>query len=507
LSAGDGAVQSAGGLLGGSGATITATGEEPLVDLYTSTLAVGDGFAVGLLGGSLTLAGPLLSSDSSTVTGGVLGLDGAQLVSNGTAPLLQFSGGSVATGASQATVGARGSADLNLAGGLLRGVGTTFSADLLLGLGDDGNLTSAAVISTGTGPLLQLESAAVSAWGVAGLWAGSSAELAGPLLDAFDSTIALTSGPLLELSGSTLTSSGTEPLLGITAGQITYSGFSPAVVHLRGGATGPSVVQLAGPLLLMSGVTLGGAGGPNALLGMGGGSSLTGSGTGELVHLANLGPFDMDHPLVRLGESPIDPVTSISNAGGLVKLDTTTLNAAGPVIQALRGALNLNTAPNPDPNVGAINLYQSAVTSMGPAFVLDRSDLTIHNGPLFSVTGGSVANIGGDFARLLGESRLHVTNGPLISADGPGSAVNVAGALVNFQGLNNQVFIKNSVTPTQTVSSIPVSGSNITIGPHPVLGGTIQAGTVPSGSNTLTINPGSSVIRTTNGGAVTITAP
>lgn len=510
-SAAPSSVTSAGVLVGilGSGSELTSSGTSPLLDIETSNVAVGGDFpfVAGVFDGTLRTSGPLLRSIGSTISGGILGMDGGQAIATGTAPLLQFAGGSMNSGEFMPLVGARRHGSFTLAGGLIQAEGTTFVTDTFLGLGDEDSEppTPAFLASTGTGPLIQLTSASVSSWGIVNLWENSTISLAGPLVTSTGSTIELSNGQILSLSNSSLTSTSTQPLILVSGGQFAYSGSSPETVVV--GLAGDSSLQVGGPLLVMDGVTLGGEGGPSAVLGMMGGASLSGTGTAELIQFKNMDPVEMDVPIVAMGWDPAEPVNTVSNAGGLVKLDQATILAAGPVIAALKGALNLNTTPSADPNVGAINLYQSVITTLGHAFVLDRSDLTIHNGPLLSVTGGSTANIAGDFARLLGDSRIVVSNGPLISVDGAGSAVNVAGALVNFQGINNQVFVKNSVAPTSTLSGIPVSGASITIGANPVVNGTIQDGTVPSGSNTLTINPGASVIQTTNGGAVTITAP
>lgn len=158
-----------------------------------------------------------------------------------------------------------------------------------------------------------------------------------------------------------------------------------------------------------------------------------------------------------------------------------------------------------------MNVYQSNVTSM-QVVKLDNSILTVQNGPLLNLTGGSQMTVNGDFASLINGSRLTVLNGPLISVDGvnaKGTASNlhITGGLINFGGTGgNQVIINNTVTPTATLSGIPVSqtgaGSSVNIGPNPIKN---------PGLGTLNVTcPGDcsgSVIRATNGGRVTIIAP
>ncbi|MBI4490450.1 MAG: hypothetical protein HY694_15310, partial [Deltaproteobacteria bacterium] len=105
----------------------------------------------------------------------------------------------------------------------------------------------------------------------------------------------------------------------------------------------------------------------------------------------------------------------------------------------------------------------------------------------------------GDLLSLFSGSKINVVNGPLISAAGVGSLLNVSGALVNFGGTGgNKIIVNNSITPTATLSGLPVSatfGGAVSIGPNPVNN--------PSLGN---ISVTGSLISATNGGKVDIKA-
>ncbi len=228
------------------------------------------------------------------------------------------------------------------------------------------------------------------------------------------------------------------------------------------------------------------------------GGSGTDNQTGALLNMVDAS-IEMGGPLL---EATDNSTITFAGAGNMIRLDTALMAATAPVINLINSTLM--TSPTGDGN-GAMYLYRSTVTSRG-AFNLDNSQLTVQNGPLLSLAGGSSMTISGDFATLLNQSTLTVLNGPLIAVNGAGatgtpSTLTVTGALINFGGTGgNKLIIKNALAPTATLSGIPVTkdpASSITIGPTPIK----NLGTLG------TVNVTGSLIQTTGGGRVTINAP
>jgi hypothetical protein len=185
------------------------------------------------------------------------------------------------------------------------------------------------------------------------------------------------------------------------------------------------------------------------------------------------------------------PGTPSTPGGALVRVDTALLQDSVPIVQALNAAINVKGNPGLTGS-GALEMSRSNVTVNAPAGVwLNNSFLQIHSGPLLSLTGGTQMTVNGDFAYLTGGSRIFVNNGPMISVSGESAAgvasqLQVTGNLVTFGSGNNYVVINNNITPTATLSGIPVSAtgttitgvtaSNIQIGANPIGNGGIQIG-------------------------------
>ena len=85
---------------------------------------------------------------------------------------------------------------------------------------------------------------------------------------------------------------------------------------------------------------------------------------------------------------------------------------------------------------------------------------------------------------------------------GAGSALNITGALVEFLETSGNTFVvTNTATPTTTISGIPVSEGttgDILIGSNPIIN--------QGSPSQVTVTAGSSVILTSGGGKVNITA-
>jgi hypothetical protein len=149
-----------------------------------------------------------------------------------------------------------------------------------------------------------------------------------------------------------------------------------------------------------------------------------------------------------------------------------------------------------------MDLFKSSIISAGPVVALDRGLINVQNGPLISLASGSRLEVTGDLLKLFNGSRINVFNGPLILVTDSGSLLSVSGALVRFGGTGgNAIVVNNNVTPTGTPQGLPVSatgGGSISIGPYPVK---------DPGLGSISVSQGGSLIQTTNGGKVTITAP
>jgi hypothetical protein len=189
---------------------------------------------------------------------------------------------------------------------------------------------------------------------------------------------------------------------------------------------------------------------------------------------------------------------SMNVRGNAFRLDTALLEATAPIIRLV----STGTTPTAlTTGISTMDIFQSQVTSVGPVVALDNGLINVNRGPLLNVTGSNMT-VAGDLLSLLNGSRINVFNGPLISVSGSGSALNVSGALVFFGGTGgNQIVVNNTISPTATMSGLPVNtsaGGTVSVGPNPV--------TNPS-LGSLTVSNGGSLIQATNGGSVSITAP
>ncbi len=297
--------------------------------------------------------------------------------------------------------------------------------------------------------------------------------IAGALLNATDSPLTVAGSLVSAFNGGGIHSTTIDPLIKITGG-----------THEIGSGTG---------------------GGIGSLLDLRGVNTNPGTGLGTNVPLQTGGiVFEVNNAAT----------VNLSGAGNAIRVDTALLAAAAPVVNLINSTLNTSTAG--DATNGAMHLFQSSVTSLGPVFGLDNSTLTVKAGPLLTLTGGSNMTVNGDFTSLVNGSKITVLNGPLIRVDGinaagTASTLNVSGALVNFGGTGgNQVIVNNAIAPTATLSGLPVNvgigGSSINIGPNPIKNtglGTVSVNGILAGPGPHT----GSLIQATNGGRVTITAP
>jgi hypothetical protein len=331
--------------------------------------------------------------------------------------------------------------------------------------------------------------------------------------------VALSLDPPLFLvrDGQTLVGPGSGPLIAFS-GQSSI--FDAALVACCPGP-GPTSVSLSGPLLKAerSDLTV-----PFSMVGLLDGSRLSTTSSDPLVWLQegvySLSTIDGTAIFDFWGTATaVDPQTGVSvgtgrtvehggpllqasggatvNTAKVLKLDTALLEATAPVIR-LVGSGNSQTSLTSSGTT--IDLIKSKVTSLGPVIALDRGLINVSDGPLINLTKGSSMNVIGDLLSLVSGSKVNVVNGPLIAVSGNGSLLGVSGALVNFGGTGgNQIVVNNTITPTATLSGLPVSTAN---------GGAVAIGSNPVKNPSLgTISVTGSLIQATNNGTVNITAP
>jgi hypothetical protein len=488
----------------------TVTGSGPFIQLAGTT---SDGTTVTASQGNfLTLASPnnqpptfslpssLLDATNTTFATGdpakndqtfLFVADGAKLSSSSADPLVRLSGSSLNTAGNFLTVRRSGTSPstVNLSGPLLSASNSSFTtfnsvkADgccAFLFVGEGGNLQG-----TGSDALLQFNTSTFSNIG------GSFVNLT-PTANLPDSTPAPSTmtlgGQLLNDSGSTFGSVAT-PIAGSLLRVVDGSTLSNNTIS---------------PLMQFSGSTIN----AETLL------FLRGVNTDPKTGLGTDTPLTTGGIILEL-----DPTTvTLSGTGNAIQVDTAVLNASAPIINMISSALTtgLNGA-------GLMNVFKGNVTSV-EVVKLDNSILTVQNGPLLSVTGGSQMTVKGDFANLLNGSKITVLNGPLISVSGnsPGptttlpSTLTINGGLVNFGNTGgNQIIVKNDIPITGNAGGpsnnlFPVNvgvGSSITIGPNPVKGDPVSVGNVVSATSKSGISNTGVLIQATGGGKVTIKAP
>ncbi len=548
-----------GSVLNVAGESSLEIGSGPAVSLNNSSLKAG-GSLVQLSSNSyLGLSGPALTASNSTVNvaGNLISLSSG---ATGNAPgtILDSAGSTITVGGSVFSV--QGQSNATMGGGpFVQLSGSSLTADSFFASDGSGNTVSetgtfldlsnnaaVTVRAIGNKPSPTLDTS-TQTLGATEPWINMSASSltvtgAGyPLLDpgtptqttanglglvaTSGSTITL-AGPLLNLDGVTLTA--TDPYVQLSNSTVTQTGANSLIEAVH-----PSSVTIAGPLLSASNSTF--TTGAN-LLQVSGGSTLrytpaleappallqfSGStiNAGSLLFLGGVTTDDSglgtDIPLTTGGtilELDSSSTVNLSGTGNAINVDTATLNAVAPIINMVNSSLTTSSA-----GTGLMSVSQSYVntSSAYPVFQLNNSILTVQNGPLLSVTGGSQMTVNGDFAYLTSGSKIWVQNGPLIyvdgiNAQGSPSTLTIKGALVNFgDSTANQVIIKNTISPNAFPSGIPVSQCvtcSISIPGYPINGSpgivTVNGATVTPGGSTYT----GSVIQATNGGKVTFPA-
>ena len=419
-----------------TGAVLTGTSADPLAALSGGSLTLGTaaGFAVSSTGAS-QIAGSLLRTTGTgvTTTGDLVSVSGS-LTDTGSAPLLDLTGGAVAArnGVLVSTANGR----LNLNGpALARTGGTLTTTDDLLNVSSGGRLTG-----TGTGALLGFSNATVTVGNAASdqlvvvTGAGSTATLAGPVLDATNTAFTLTGGSFVEVSSAaTLTSTSTAPLASLTGGSLSTTGTlvtmsgqltaADALLDVTGGTvaarTGFALSSAAGRLTL---------GGPALSLD---GATLTTTDDlfsittgGRLTDTTAAALLDFTNATVTIGNGAGDQLFVVSGLGSQAALAGPLLTASGGALAFTGTALVEVSTSGTLTGTGAaplLSLSGGTLTLGGTAsaFLLNGSATATLAGGLLETTGTDIT-AGGDFVRALGNARIVMigSTAPLLSLAG-----------------------------------------------------------------------------------------
>jgi hypothetical protein len=470
--------------------------------------------------GSVSLQGPLLHSTGSTITElfNLLRVQRSTLTSTTTEPLITINGGTVTLGGTDQTTGnptngsllnvfssngaaqVGGPSTVTLAGPLflLTGGASLSATNNIVNVVNGGTY-----IGGGAGAMVQMNGASMtggfnilSLFGLGGPSGNTlpSASLSGPVLNAINSTITL--GSNVVFVGGTLTSTTTAPLVqlsgtNLTAGTTFAFGELlqiPGGVALNG-ADVPGLVTLNGPVFSAgSGSTLNI---PGPLLGTFSGGQLVvntstdplyafNGGTHQFATAANVSSFllnglvtqtalevveegDPDFILDLGTRQPVQAAGSLlemtgasASPQGIVRIDTALYEASRPVVH-LKAGSTLTVAND---GIDLITKAKLTTSAINPLVRLDASTLTIGNGHLALVRGGSFLNVGGDFL-LMNSSTLNLNNGSFFMAQG-GSFVKITGALVNFGTGGNTVNVTNNLcgSPCTVIGGLNVFLTN-----------------------------------------------
>ncbi len=368
--------------------------------------------------------------------------------------------------------------------------------------------------TTSTNPLVQITNSTVNVSSSTpselfivedpGSGGSTNITMSGPLAS-IASTVTTDQDFFLMDTGAKLTSNTTSPFIKATDATLTVGSGGTEFYFFEvesSGTPAPSGAQFtttsSAPLVEFSNTTLN-QGGTNLVL-----FKATGTGTGFQPIKGTQPSFTVNS---QTASNPIGALFKATNASDItvdtaLKLDNALFEATLPIVD-LVGSLTTQTQITSDgtfADIGSANA--SKLVLKGPVFSLNKGLITVTNGPLLSLKNGSTMDVLGDFLKLINGSTINVVNGPAILVENPGSVLSVTGALLDFGNTSgNSLIINNAISPTVTISGIPVSEgttSSISIGSNPIINN--------PGGNTITIS-GSVIATGIGGGTVNITAP
>jgi hypothetical protein len=428
----------------------------------------------------LTLAGPLLSAVSSTISSLVttMEIEASTVVGTSTSPLISLLNSTLAAGGAdpfneeavlrRPTVSVRASqtagsvgldASLELAGPLLRAVNSTLQSSGFT------VQNGAQFVSTTDQALVALAGSTLTLDNGGDLGSGFFVQGEGGSTGTRFARMAVR-GSLLEASlSSTVSSTGALVFVG-PGGEIRADNVTAPLVILTGGthSLNPSL-------------------GSTGIFSLAGRAGATANETVESVTLT----LGTDRPVVTSGSLAQLQGGAVVSSERAVRLDTALLEASAPLFN-VRGGSSLTTANN------ALELVQQAkLASIGPVLRLDASTFTVTAGAAISVNGGSLLRITGDLLSMINASTFTISNGSVLNVTG-GSVVHISGAFVNFGGSGGNVInVNNSICggACSTSGGIPFQVSN---------------GATVSVSGTAIKNPGLGALNPNNASTAVIVA-
>jgi len=286
-------------------------------------------------------------------------------------------------------------------------------------------------------PLLRLASASDSFDSLLVVCCQASVSLAGPVLEATESTLSVPFSLASVVQGGSLASSSTAPLVSLSGGTYTL-GSTVGVFDVAGVATATD---------LETGLVLG-----------------------------------TDMPL-RSGGALLEAAGATVDTQSVLKIDTALLEATAPLLNVLARSL-LTTSGHAVDLAGRakVALPNDAVAMVN----VNSSLMTVTNGHLVNVAGGSQLSVAGNLVSLSNGSTLSILNGLLLNVTG-GSVATIGGSLVSFTGSGNVLNVTNTLAPTALIGGVPVSGpaDSIRIAGN-ALAGLGTSGTVKINGVTLT---------------------
>jgi hypothetical protein len=136
-------------------------------------------------------------------------------------------------------------------------------------------------------------------------------------------------------------------------------------------------------------------------------------------------------------------------------LDPALLDATVPILNLTGGSLTTTADAVTLANQSHLRTNPLSPTDL---IAMNVGTLTVNNGSLVNVTGGSKLAVSGNFLTMSGGATLNIPNGLLLSVSG-GSFARITGALVNFTGAGNVINLNNGLAVTGTIGGIPVFSS------------------------------------------------
>jgi hypothetical protein len=494
------------------GGTLKSTTSSALIFLDPSSIFT-ESAVIVMNGGSVSLAGPLLTDVNGTIRAAqelMRMSNGASLTSTGTGALVQFTGTSVDTTMALSMTGST----MTLAGPLASAshVGDAISSFST----SDGPamffLDASSITSSGTGALLSFTATNGDPDGsFLRLVNGSSISLAGPLFSASGGTF--TSGLsdslrafIAVLDGSSITSTTTSSLIAMSNATIDTQG--PLVNVRRSPSTSqPSQISLAGPLFSGTGLTINTTSlGFNSTFGTAGNCCSTFA----VEQGAKLSSTSTS-ALISLSSSTVTISDSQSGASFFLVTDTVagfpTGELVAPATVSLSGPLLSASHSTIRPLFALLTVARSNFTSSGSGALIDLSSSTVTAGGT-DITGATafgrlltLISANSPFGTSASAARLTL-DGPFLSASN--STLNATQVMAILGGA---AFTSTTASPLITLDGTALKLTTVTQGLTTNLGDLVavggQGGT--TGSRFATMDLSGPLLRVGSGSSLDMT--